>query len=247
MKQVKRSLRLQDLNSWKSFLQAILLYHKQVPTLWSIKQRRYSRFTSGKNTISNLPKISWVKFLRSYRVLCFTRISKVDSFKNFLQWLLACLNFCLVVRTKDMISVNYGSRTSSCKPWRWMRLNLLLKMRDVCINSNLEPFTSFISSSRSTEFKDILSWKISQMIMKIIQISTRIFISLAMKRDITFEFERKSVGSETSTWSEFANGKKVKWYCQRNKSKRTELWESQLGIWVWKLTIWVSLFETEKS
>ena len=219
MKQVKRSLRLQDLNSWKSFLQAILLYHKQVPTLWSIKQRRYSRFTSGKNTISNLPKISWVKFLRSYRVLCFTRISKVDSFKNFLQWLLACLNFCLVVRTKDMISVNYGSRTSSCKPWRWMRLNLLLKMRDVCINSNLEPFTSF----------------------------TRIFISLAMKRDITFEFERKSVGSETSTWSEFANGKKVKWYCQRNKSKRTGLWESQLGIWVWKLTIWVSLFETEKS
>ena len=37
-------------------------------------------------------------------------------------------------------------------------------MRDIYINPNLNPLTKFISSSRSTEFKDILPWNISQMI-----------------------------------------------------------------------------------
>ena len=41
-------------------------------------------------------------------------------------------------------------------------------MRDIYINSNLKPLTKFTSSSRSTEFKDILPWSISQMISKII-------------------------------------------------------------------------------
>ena len=34
-------------------------------------------------------------------------------------------------------------------------------MRDIYINSNLSPPTKFTSSSGSTEFKDILSWNIS--------------------------------------------------------------------------------------
>ena len=49
---------------------------------------------------------------------------------------------------------------------------LILTMRDIKINSNLNPLTS-IRSSRSTEFKAIFPWNISQMIMKIIPISTR--------------------------------------------------------------------------
>ena len=50
-------------------------------------------------------------------------------------------------------------------------------MRDVNINSNLNPLTKLTTSSRSTGFKDIKSWNISQMIMKTVPISTRIVTS----------------------------------------------------------------------
>ena len=63
--------------------------------------------------------------------------------RTLLQWLLACLNFTLesedflLVQSKKVISMNYGSSTSSWKPWRWVRLDLILWMRDIYINSNL--------------------------------------------------------------------------------------------------------------
>ena len=60
------------------------------------------------------------------------------------------------------------------------------RFQHLYINSNRNPLTKFISSSRSTEFKDILPWNISQMITKTIPISTRIVISHAMKRAILF-------------------------------------------------------------
>ena len=47
-----------------------------------------------------------------------------------------------------------------------MRLDLIFSMRDIYINSNLNPNSEFTSSSRSTEFKDILPRNISQMITK---------------------------------------------------------------------------------
>ena len=56
-------------------------------------------------------------------------------------------------------------------------------MRDIYINSNLNPLTKF-TSSRSTTFRDILPYNISQMIAKTILINTRIVISYVMKRDI---------------------------------------------------------------
>ena len=65
-----------------------------------------------------------------------------------------------------------------------MRLDLILLMRDVYINSNLNPLTKFTSSSRSTEFEDILIWNISQMIMKTDPISVRIVTINAMKQGI---------------------------------------------------------------
>ena len=40
-------------------------------------------------------------------------------------------------------------------------LGLLFTMRDIYINSNLNPLTKFTTSSRNTEFKDILPWNIS--------------------------------------------------------------------------------------
>ena len=65
-----------------------------------------------------------------------------------------------------------------------IRLDLILSMWDIYINSNLNPLTKFTSSSRSTEFKDILPWNISQMVTKTVPISTRIVISYVMKRGI---------------------------------------------------------------
>ena len=44
-------------------------------------------------------------------------------------------------------------------------------MRDIYINSNLNPLAKFTSS---IEFKDILPWNISQVITKTIQINSRI-------------------------------------------------------------------------
>ena len=61
----------------------------------------------------------------------------------------------------------------------------------------------------------------------------------------------KPMETETATWSEFPNGGKaiveqILASEDRNKSKRAGLWESQSGIQVGKLTIWVRSFEIEK-
>ena len=65
------------------------------------------------------------------------------------------------------------------------------------------------------------------------------------------EYDGNSMETEIKTWSEFSNGGKAiveqmlaseEW----NKSKRARLWESQSGIWVEKLTIWVRSLEIEK-
>ena len=107
----------------------------------------------------------------------------------------------LLVQTKELISMSMscGSRKGSSKPWRF---DLKFTLRDIHINSNLNSLTKFTSSSRSTKFKDSLSRNISQIIMKIVPISTR---------------------TETTTWSEFpTEGKPLynKYYHQK-KEKRS--------------------------
>ena len=61
----------------------------------------------------------------------------------------------------------------------------------------------------------------------------------------------KSMETEMTTWSEFANGGKAivdqtLASEEINKSKRAGPWESQSRIRVGKLAIWVRLFEIEK-
>ena len=51
----------------------------------------------------------------------------------------------------------------------------------------MNSLTKFTSSSRSTEFKDIFPWNISQMITKTFSIRTRKLISYAMKCSIEFD------------------------------------------------------------
>ena len=122
---------------------------------------------------------------------CFISICKFDSFKNpfatitSLSELYFRIRFILLVQTKKVISMNYGSSTRSWKPWIWMRLDLIFSIRNIYINSNLNPLARFARSSRSTKLKDILPWNVSQMITKTIPISMRIVISYAMKQGIT--------------------------------------------------------------
>ena len=59
-------------------------------------------------------------------------------------------------------------------------------MRDIYINSNLNPFIRLTSSSRRTEFKDVLQQNMSHMILKSVPISMRIVISYAIKWGIPF-------------------------------------------------------------
>ena len=90
------------------------------------------------------------------------------------------------MQPKKVISTTYASCTSSWKPWGWVRLDLILTIRHIYIDSNLNLFTKFTSSSGSTQFKGILPWNISQMITKTVPISTTIVISYSMKRGLPF-------------------------------------------------------------
>ena len=73
-----------------------------------------------------------------------------------------------------------------------------------------ESLTKLTSRRRSTEFKDILPWNISQMIKKTIPISTRIVISYPTKWDIPLRIWWKVNGKwDNNMISEFPNGRKV--------------------------------------
>ena len=67
-----------------------------------------------------------------------------------------------------------------------------------------------------------------------------------------FEFDRKSMEIEITTWSEFLNGRKtiieqILVSEERNKSKKAGLWEPQSEIRLGKLTIWVRSFEIKNN
>ena len=135
--------------------------------------RRYSRFTFVENTISKSPKFPRAKFLRSNWLFCFISMCKFGSFKNPFATITSqselyfrIRRFILLVQMRKVFSMNYGSSTSSWKPWRWVRRNLLFSMRDIYISSN--------------------PWIISQMITNTVPISKRIVISYAMKWGIPF-------------------------------------------------------------
>ena len=134
-------------------------------------------------------KFVWWTLLFSFVLVVYGSLAASGTlFKQ----LLACLNFTLdsedlfcLCKQKN-ISMSYGSSTSGRKPCRWVRLDLILMMRDIYISSNLNPLTKFTSNSRGTEFKDIFPWNISQMITRTVPFSTRIVINYVMKWGIQF-------------------------------------------------------------
>ena len=139
-------------------------------------------------TLLTIRQKSWEASFWEVMDSCFISICRFGSFKNpfaritgLFELYLRIRRFVLLVQTKKVISMNYGSKTCSWRPWRWVICELIFSIRDIYINSNLNPLTIFTSSSKSTEFKDILPWNISQMITNTFPISTRIVFSYAMK------------------------------------------------------------------
>ena len=88
-----------------------------------------------------------------WTLLFYIRICKFCSFRNPFATITSLSEIYFRFRRFVLlvISINYGSSISSWKPWRWVRLDLILTMRDIYINSSLTQLTKF-SSSRSTEF-----------------------------------------------------------------------------------------------
>ena len=103
---------------------------------------------------------------------------------TFLQQLLACLSVTL--DSTDSVGANEKSEFYEL----WQRKLKTMKMSeawpDVRINSNLNLLTKYTCCRRSTEFKDIFPWNISQIIMKTVSISMRIAIIYMMKQGIPF-------------------------------------------------------------
>ena len=100
--------------------------------------------------------------------------------RALLQQLLASLNFTW--NSDFFFLVQTKKSDFYVLPWRCVRLDLVLRMRDIYIDSNMNWLTKFTSSSRTTEFKNILQWNISKLNMKTVPISTRIVISYVMKQ-----------------------------------------------------------------
>ena len=78
---------------------------------------------------------------------------------------------------------------------------------------SLNQLTKFSSSGRSTGFKDILPWNISQMITKIVLISMKIVRSYAMKQGIELQasaYEKLGCVTITRLSSKFKGCRHVK-------------------------------------
>ena len=98
--------------------------------------------------------------------------------KTLLQWLVTCLNLTL---DADFIFCWWKQ-----KQWFLCQQHKQLKIMEMSeawpdIYDDEYILIMFFSSSRSTKFKNILPWNISQMIMKTIPSSTRIIMSYEIK------------------------------------------------------------------
>ena len=191
------------------------------------------------------------------RIDCFINISKLNIFKNpfttitsLSELYCSCRRFILMVQTKYLVSVSCSSSLSSCKPWRWVKLDLIFTMRDICINIIFNPLKKFSSSRRSTEFKDLVH-------------STREYSKVSRRK---FWVWKKINGNwdnnifRISQWREShgrastkAKRKTLKPQKSRNDSQRVrQEWQSEMRAMLfcvnhWLLSFWKYLFKQVKS
>ena len=102
---------------------------------------------------------------------CFITICKFGSFKNpfvgitsLLEFYFRFRRFILLIQTKKVISMNYGSSTSSWKPWRWAISEVWPDtMRDRYINSNLNNWQNSLAAAEAqsleiSSYRTSLKW-----------------------------------------------------------------------------------------
>ena len=77
-----------------------------------------------------------------------------------------------------------------------MRLDLILLMRDIYINSKLNPLIKF--TSRSTEFKDILPWNISKFPIKFPDVNLEYDGKTGNNSTLSFFLNNLSINEELS-------------------------------------------------
>ena len=143
-------------------------------------------------------------------------VCKFGSFKNPFSTIInlseRCFRFrfILLLQRKKVISMNYGSNTRSWKSWRWERLYLILLVRDIYINFNLNLLTKITSSNRRTEWvwryppMDHLSSDHKESPNQ--QENSHKKCNELGKPIVN---DGKSKETETTTWSEFPNGGKA--------------------------------------
>ena len=115
--------------------------------------------------------------------------------------------------------MNYGSSTSSWKPRRWVRLDLIFCMRDIYINFNL----NIQNSPAATEAPSlkISSHGISLKWSRSISISTKIVISYAMKRGVPLWIWWKVNGNWDSNMIRISQWRES--HCRTNLSVRRKI------------------------
>lgn len=99
------------------------------------------------------------KFLGSERLPCFINWGKFGRFKNPKLGLRRSV-FTLMIWTKEVIFRSNDNSTSVWKPWFWMRLYLILPIRDIYISSNLTLLTKFSSRRKASQYPDL--WAIAR-------------------------------------------------------------------------------------
>ena len=100
------------MSSLKSFSQKICFTGSRKQQLTLVKQRRSSRFTFVKTSISNSQIVVRAKFQGSDRLFCFISICKFSSVKNSFETITSlsefhfrCRLFILLVQTKAMVAL----------------------------------------------------------------------------------------------------------------------------------------------
>ena len=151
--------------------------------------------------------------------------------KTLVQWLLVPElyfrfgRFTLLVQTKRSDFYELWQEHKQLKTMEmskaWPDIFIEGYIYNIYMNPNLNPLIKLTRSSRSTEFKNILTWSLSQMITKADLISMRVVISYKMKWVISFWVWWK-VNGDWLSW-EFPNaGKAIAEQIQEIKEQRCE-------------------------
>ena len=97
------------------------------------------------------------KFLGSDVLFCFISACNFGNLKNPFATIISLseLNcrfrkFILFIQMKKVISMNYGSNTSSWNLWRWVRLDLIFMTRDIYNQKGISINTNHSSCQHSS-------------------------------------------------------------------------------------------------